>query len=67
MGRRRWFLIGRFGTFTSTVVEENEAQVDIKESDLVNWICKILLKYGKDGRIQGATLGQCLAKQKKLI
>ena len=32
----------------------------------MNWICKILLKYGKDGRIQGATLGQCLAKQNKV-
>ena len=58
-------LDGLLGPSPPPVVEENEAQVDIKESDLVNWICKILLKYGKDGRIQGATLGQCLAKQNK--
>ena len=59
-------LDGLLGPSPPPPVEENKTQVDIEESDLVNSICKILLKYGKDGRIQGATLGQCLAKQNKV-
>ena len=59
-------LDGLLGPSPPPIIEESETKADIKEFDLVNWVCKILLEYGKDGRIQGATLGQCLAKQNKV-
>ena len=44
----------------------NEKYLEIKEEQLVEFICKILKNNGINGRLRGASLGQFLAKKNKI-